>query len=58
MNLTDASVLEVLGEPYESWGKWWVRVSYNSCGYPGETVIMFKTKEEAESVKEGYEFLI
>lgn len=58
MNLTDAVVIEVVGQPYEKYGKWFVRVVCEAYGVRSETVIFKQSKEQAEEVKPGYQFLI
>lgn len=57
MNLVDCYVTEILGEPYEAYGKWWRKVKYESWGSPSESKLMFNTKEEAEQVAVGHHFL-
>lgn len=57
MNLTDHFVTKVLGEPYENYGKWWVRVMSVSWGHDSENTIMCNTKEETLEVKKGTVFL-
>lgn len=56
MNLLDAWVTEVLGEPYEKYGKWWVSVNAICEGTGIDTQIMCSTKEEADKVSVGYKF--
>lgn len=61
MNLVDCYVTKVLGEPvhrhcYDAC--WWqVPVEYNSWGTLSKTDLVFKTKEAADKVVEGYHFL-
>lgn len=58
MNLVDAYVTEVMGEPYYIYEKWWVNVKYNSYGWQNDyTSLMFNTKEEADKVSNGFHFL-
>jgi hypothetical protein len=57
MNLVDAYVVRVIGEPTLEWNKWWVPVVYNSWGRESETKIMCNTYEEALAVKPGFKFL-
>jgi hypothetical protein len=64
MNLLDAYVTEILSEPtfnnqYASEDvTWWeVKVVYECWGGLSTTYLTFKSKEEAELVKEGYHFL-
>lgn len=57
MNLLDAKVTRVLGEPEYNYGKWWVKVAYDCWGREGETKLMFDTETEARNVKVGHEFL-
>lgn len=57
MNLLDAYVVEITG-PVELVYDWfWLPVKYNCEGHISETRLPFKTKEMAESIKIGYEFL-
>jgi TPP-dependent trihydroxycyclohexane-1,2-dione (THcHDO) dehydratase len=61
MNKVKATVLEVLEEPKfneESGREWWsVKVkTIDISTRPEEEKLIFDTKEEAEKVKEGYEF--
>lgn len=58
MNLVDASVVKILSEPFEKFGKWWVKVEYASWGANSTTDLMFATKSEAEKVTIGYEFQV
>lgn len=58
MNCLDFYVTEILAEPYENYGKFWVRVKGNceaSEAY-GKT-LMFDTLQEALEVKAGDTFL-
>lgn len=62
VNYLDGYVKEVLSEPYyDDYGsgifRWWVKVSYVCEGIGAVTTLMFDTKEEAEAVKPGYNFL-
>lgn len=57
MNILDAVVTKVCGEPYYQYNKWWVEVHHNCYGIPGGTKLMFNTKDEALKVKPGYQFL-
>lgn len=58
MNLIDAWVVEVTGEPYEAYGKWWVEVVSIDMGErPQKEELMFNTREEAAAVKKGHRFL-
>lgn len=56
MNLLDATVTKVIGEPQFKYGKWFIKVEANCYGSPTESDLMFSTKEEAEAVKVGYIF--
>lgn len=56
MNLVDCTVLEVLSEPYESYGLWCVSVKYDSWGSVSIGEIIGLTKEEAFCVAPGYVF--
>tara|TARA_R100001443_G_scaffold75752_1_gene83289 strand:+ start:1004 stop:1180 length:177 start_codon:yes stop_codon:yes gene_type:complete len=53
MNILDAHVVEVIGEPEFKYGKWFVRVKVDCYGCVSETQPMFSTKEAAESLKVG-----
>lgn len=57
MNLVDCYVTEVIGEPYEAYGKWWRKVKYDSYGRISESELMFSTKQEAKQVQVGHQFL-
>lgn len=63
MNLLDCYVTKVLGDPYyvDSFDVKWraVDVEYKDGWFPGVSASTrtFKTKEEAEAVKEGFHFL-
>lgn len=57
MNLVDCCVTEIIGEPYEAYGKWWQKVRYESWGAPSTSELMFSTKAEAKSVVIGHHFL-
>lgn len=56
MSPIKAIVEEVHTEPYEGYGRWWVKVKYNCYSVKSKTLLMFETKEEAEKVKIGYKF--
>lgn len=58
MNHLDFDVIEVLAEPYENYGKFWVRVK-GTCETPEvyEKTLMFNTLQEALEVKAGDAFL-
>lgn len=58
MNLLDAYVMEVLCEPYEKYGCWWVRVSYTCWSDKvEETKLLFYTLEDALAAGPGFMFL-
>lgn len=57
MNLLDCYVIEIIGEPYEKYGKWWRDVRYDSWGATSKTELMFGTEAEAASVAIGHHFL-
>jgi hypothetical protein len=57
MNLVDAYVTEILDQPYEMYGKWWLEVVADIYGREGESKLMFNTREEAENVIVGHHFL-
>ena len=56
MNPVDAYVTNIIETPYFKYKKWWVKVEYECYGIY-KTELMFTTKEEAEKVYVGYEFL-
>lgn len=61
MNLVDAVVKEVISveevDNLSNGFKYLVNVAYESWGVESETILIFKTKEDAERVKAGYKFL-
>jgi len=58
MNLIDAWVEEVVGEPFEKYGKWCVDVISIDMGQrPQKERLMFNTREEAAAVEKGHKFL-
>ena len=58
MNLVDAYVKQVIGNPHFKNGKYWQKVKYSSIGGEGETDLMFNTMLEACSLFIGYKFQI
>lgn len=58
MNYLDFDVTEIIAEPYENYGKFWVRVK-GTCETPEvyEKTLMFNTLEEALGVKVEDAFL-
>ena len=58
MNCLDFYVTEILAEPYENYGKYWVRVK-GTCetNEVYEKTLMFDTLQEALEVKTGDTFL-
>lgn len=56
MNLVDAEVKEVIGEPCLSYGKWFVKVKAVDMGGEFEDSIMCNSEQEALDIKPGYEF--
>ena len=58
MNYLDFDVTEILSEPYENYGKYWVRVN-GTCetNEVYEKTLMFNTLQEALEVKAGDTFL-
>ena len=64
MNTIKAVVKKVIGEPLysenefdgEIYKRWTVGVEYEDMGGIKTTELVFKNKEEAEKVEEGYEF--
>jgi hypothetical protein len=57
MNLIDCWVTEVLGEPYQEYGKWWLKVRGVDMGGEAESSLMFDSEVEASAVEVGYKFL-
>jgi hypothetical protein len=57
MNLIDGYVTEILDQPHEAYGKFWLEVRYESWGHESESKLMFNTREEAENVVVGHHFL-
>lgn len=57
MNLMDAYVTEIKGEPFFEYGKWFVPVKADCEGLPLETDLMFDTEAEVRAVKVGDHFL-
>lgn len=57
MNLIDAKVTKVIGNPYFKYRKWWIKVESVDMGGSSKDNLMFDTKEEAEAVQPGYKFL-
>jgi len=57
MNLLEAHVTEIIGEPYFKFNKWWVKVKYNCWGSFGETELMFYKENHAKEIKIGHKFL-
>ncbi len=58
MNLIDAEVVEVLGEPVEKFGKWFVPVRVTAYGRESETEQICNCKEEAKLVSVGFKMQI
>lgn len=57
MNLLDCVVTKVLTKPYFKYEHWFIEVEFNSYGQLGNTLLMFKTKQEALNIKNGHKFL-
>ena len=53
MNICESYVLEVIGEPYYKYDKWWVKCKFNSYGMVFEQTLMFDKLSSAKSVKIG-----
>lgn len=56
MNLLDATVTEIIGEPELKYGKWFIKVKADCWGAVTESSLMFSSKEQALAVKPGYKF--
>jgi len=57
MNLIDAYVTMVTGNPVEKHGKWFVEVEYESYGQISKAELMFDTEEACFAVEPGDHFL-
>lgn len=57
MNTVDCVVTKVLGKPENKYGKWFVKVQYDSWGHLSETEVLFDTQNEANDIQPGYKFL-
>ena len=57
MNLLDAYVVEILGEPEYKYCKWFVKVKYNCYGIYSEGEVMLNSYAEAKAVQICYKFL-
>lgn len=57
MNLIDCTVVKILGEPKEKYGKFWVSVEYEAYGRTSVTEIMCENYHEAEMITIGSQFL-
>lgn len=57
MSLTDCYVTEVLGKPCYVYGRYWVRVRYDSWGSSAVTDVMCSSESEALKVGVGYCFV-
>ncbi len=58
MNYLDGYVVDILSEPIEKYGKWFVKIKYNCWGTTGEMDEIFNTKEQALKLKSGSHLLI
>lgn len=56
MNLVDATVTKILGEPYYKYGSWMLPVEYECYDTTGETLLLFDMQEVALNIKPGYVF--
>ena len=57
MNLLEATVVEILSEPYQMYGYWWVKVLYECYGQNSETSLFFDSYTATKNIKIGYKFL-
>lgn len=57
MNLVDSYVTRIVATPWESFGKWWVKVEADCYGQIFTTDLMFGSRNEALKVNVGYHFL-
>lgn len=57
MNLLDCYVTEVLGDPYEAYSRWWVKVKYECEMHISKSEVMCSSYENALKVGVGYHFL-
>jgi hypothetical protein len=57
MNVCDCYVTEVVGAPYQAYGRYWVPVKYDCWGCIEQTDVMWASEDEAGKVGVGYCFL-
>jgi hypothetical protein len=53
MNVVDATVIEILSDPYSAYGKWFVRAKVTSWGAESEIDQMFYSESDAKKLKVG-----
>tara|TARA_Y100001973_G_scaffold106665_1_gene186311 strand:- start:32569 stop:32745 length:177 start_codon:yes stop_codon:yes gene_type:complete len=58
MNLCDAVVTQIKGNPYQTWGMWLVDAEIDCYGHISSTVLAFKTEEEAQRAHIGMKVLV
>lgn len=58
MNLLNATVVAILGNPEKKYNAWFVKVRINCYGRISETHVMFKSEEEANNLKLGAEVMV
>jgi len=58
MNLLEAYVVEIIGEPYYKYDKIWQKIKYSCYGQMSESSLMFDDLEDLKAVKIGYKFLV
>lgn len=57
MNLLECTVVEVYGQPYKLYGKYFVNVKSECYGNLFDSKIMLDTLSEALIVKKGYKYM-
>ena len=58
MNLLDAYVTEIVGEPRFQYNKYWIMVKYECLGTSGEFDLMFNNEYEALEIEVGHKFFM
>ena len=57
MNLIDSYVTEIIAEPYQEYGKWWIKVKADGYDRISELSLMFDDFDDADNVFVGMRFL-
>lgn len=58
MNLVDAVVTRIIGEPYTQYGKWFVKAEINAYGRVSEHIIMADTQKGIKAYSVGDRVLV